>query len=391
MLKERIENLKKEFKKRFSSNDKIRIFSAPGRVNIIGEHTDYNGGLVLPVAIDRNILAAGRESADRMLNLASINFPKEVSCSLDNIKYKKEDDWANYPKGVAWAIENEGIKLRGADIIFHGNIPLESGLSSSAAIEIVSMLTLLGLSDKKLHKKKMALLARKAENEFVGVSCGIMDQFIITFGKKNHALLLDCKSLSYKLIPFVSENTVIIIGNTNVKRGLANSEYNKRVKETSEGLKVLKEYIGREDIEVLSDVRLEEFNQYKEKLPHPVDKRCEHVLNENKRVRKALNFLKDGDLDNLGKLLISSHNSLKELYEVSSHELDIMVEEALKISGVYGARMTGAGFGGCIIAIADESVKTEFIKKVGKVYEKKTGIKGDFYVCNIENGAREIL
>jgi galactokinase len=391
MLKERIENLKKEFKNRFSSNGKIRIFSAPGRVNIIGEHTDYNGGLVLPVAIDRNILAAGREREDRMLNLSSINFPKEVLCSLDNIKYKKEDGWANYPKGVAWAVENEGIRLRGADIIFEGNIPLDSGLSSSAAIEIVSMLTLLGLSNEKLGDKKMVLLARKAENKFVGVSCGIMDQFISLMGKKNHALLLDCKNLFYKHIPFFSNGIVIIVGNTNVKRGLTNSEYNKRVRETGEGFRILKEHIGREDIEFLSDVRLEEFNKYKEKLPHPVDKRCEHVLNENERVKKAVNFLKDGNLGNLGKLLISSHNSLKELYEVSSHELDIMVEEALKIDGVYGARMTGAGFGGCIIAIIDESVKTELIEKVGKAYKNGTGIKGDFYVCKVENGAREIL
>ncbi|MBA7640847.1 Galactokinase [subsurface metagenome] len=391
MFKERIENLKREFKKRFKHENNIHIFSAPGRVNIIGEHTDYNGGLVLPVAIDRNILAIGRVREDRILNLASINFPKEVSCSLDDIKFKKGDDWANYPKGVAWALENEGIILRGADIIFEGNIPLASGLSSSASIEIVSIITLLRLSDEKLPKKKMALLSRKAENEFVGVSCGIMDQFIITIGKKNHALLLDCKTLDYKLIPFISNSAVIIVGNTNVKRDLANSEYNKRVRETSEGLKILKENIGREDIEFLSDVELEEFNQYKEKLSHPVDKRCEHVLNENERVRKAVNFLEEGDLDNMGKLLISSHNSLKELYEVSSRELDIMVEEALKIEGVYGARMTGAGFGGCIIAIANESVKIEFIEKVGEAYEKKTGIEGDFYVCKVENGAGEIL
>lgn len=240
--------------------------------------------------------------------------------TLDEIQYQKEDGWANYPKGVAWAIEKEGIRLNGADVIFEGNIPLDSGLSSSTAIEIVSMLTFLKLSDKDIPKKKIALLCRKAENEFVRVSCGIMDQFIITFGKKNHALLLDCKSLDYKLVPFKTKGTVLIVGNTMVKRDLANSEYNKRVVETSEGLKILKENIGREDIEFLSDVKLEEFNQYKEKLSHPVDKRCEHVLNENGRVRKAVNFLEEGDLENLGKLLISSHNSLKELYEVSSRE-----------------------------------------------------------------------
>ncbi|MCK4528088.1 galactokinase [candidate division WOR-3 bacterium] len=390
MIKKRVENLKEEFRKRFGDKNQIRIFNAPGRINLIGEHTDYNGGLVLPAAIDKSILAIGRAREDRILNLKSMNFEKEISISLDEIKYRKEDGWTNYPKGVAWVLEREGLQLKGADVIFEGNIPVESGLSSSAAIEVVSMLTFLNLSNKNLPPEKIALLSRKAENEFVGVSCGIMDQFIITFGKKNHALLIDCKILDYKLVPFRNEGSVLIVGNTRVKRGLTNSEYNKRVEECTEGLEILKNNICRRDIECLGDITIEEFNQYKKKLHSPIEKRCEHVINENERVKQAVDCLGKGDLENLGNLLNDSHYSLRDLYEVSCKELDVMVEAALKIKGVLGARMTGAGFGGCMIALVDEKSKEEFVEKVGKEYERKIGIKCEFYICKVENGAQEI-
>lgn len=390
MIQKRIENLKEEFCESYGSSDNIRVFNAPGRVNIIGEHTDYNGGLVLPVAIDKSILAVARVREDRILNLKSMNFSKEVSASLDDIQYRKEDDWANYPKGVALVLEKEGLKLKGADIIFEGEIPIGSGLSSSAAIEVVSMITLLKLSNKKLPPKRIPLLCRKAENEFVGVNCGIMDQFIVTFGKKNHALILDCKTLDYKLVPFQSKGIVLIVGNTKVKRGLANSEYNKRVKECAEGVKILKEYINREEIDFLSDITKEEFSRYRDKIPSPIDKRCEHVINENERVRQAVDCLEKGDLENLGKLLNTSHYSLRDLYEVSCRELDVMVESSLKIKGVYGARMTGAGFGGCIIALVEEKAKEEFVKRVGRDYQRKLGIKPDFYTCQVGDGAKEI-
>ncbi len=390
MLERRIVNLREEFKKSFGDRNHIRIFNAPGRVNIIGEHTDYNGGLVLPVAINRSILAIGRVRDDRILNLKTMNYKKEVSCSLDEIQYREEDKWANYPKGVAWVLEKRGLRLKGADVIFEGNIPVESGLSSSAAIEVVSMITFLKFSNQNLPQKEIALLSRKAENEFIGVSCGIMDQFIATFGKRNHALFIDCKTLDYKLVPFRNRKTVLIVGNTKVRRGLANSEYNKRVKETSEGLEILKDNIDREDIEILSDISLDEFNKCREKLPSPIDKRCEHVIAENERVKQAVECLEKGNLEKLGQLLNASHYSLKDLYEVSCKELDVMVEAAIKIKGVWGARMTGAGFGGCIIALVNERTKEEFVEKVGREYQRKIGKTCEFYICKVENGAREI-
>lgn len=337
-----------------------------------------------------SILSVARKRKDRKLNLKSMNFPKDVSISLDKIEYNEDDDWANYPKGVAWVLEREGFRLNGADIIFEGNIPLEAGLSSSAAIEVVSMITLLTLASKEIPKEDIIQLSRKAENEFVGVSCGIMDQFIITLGKKDHALFLDCKTLDYKLIPIDWEDSVLIIGNTKVKRGLAESKYNERVDECFKGVKILKGKIGREEIEFLSDVKLDEFYRYKEELTSPIDKRCEHVILENERVRKAVDCLKEGDTEGLGNLLNNSHCSLRDLYEVSCKELEIIREETLKIDGVWGARMTGAGFGGCIIILAYKKDREKIINQVGEKYQKKFGIEPEFYVCEIEDGATEI-
>jgi galactokinase len=263
-------------------------------------------------------------------------------------------------------------------------------LSSSAAIEVVSMITLLTLSGKEIPKKDIIQLSRKAENEFVGVSCGIMDQFIITLGEKDHALFLYCKTLDYKLIPIDWEDSILIIGNTKVNRGLAESKYNQRVNECIKGLKILKNKIDREEIEYLSDIKKNEFYRYKKELPSPVDKRCEHVILENERVRKAVDCLKGGDIEGLGKLLNDSHNSLRDLYEVSCKELEIIRDEALKVEGVWGARMTGAGFGGCIIILADEESKNDIINKVRENYERKAEIEPEFYICEIEGGAHEI-
>jgi galactokinase len=390
-LEMRVENLKREFKKTFGNTKGIQIFNAPGRVNIIGEHTDYNGGYVLPIAINLSLLAAAKKVKDRKIYLKSKNFSRKFVASLGKLKYDEKKDWANYPLSVAWILEKEGIELCGAGIVFEGNIPVASGLSSSAAIEVLTMKVLLELSEKNIEKEKIPILCRKAENEFIGVKSGIMDQFIITFGKKNNALFLDCDTLAYRLIPFHNiKDKVIIIGNTKIKRALAKSAYNTRLSECNEGLKILKKYIKRENVKNLSGIKKEEFEKYKNNLPKVLARRCEHVIYENERVKEAIEALERGNMEKLGKLMVESHNSLKELYEVSSKELDIMVEAFLELDGVYGARMTGAGFGGCAIALVEEKSQEEAIKRVSKEYNEKSGIKAEFYICRISDGVQKL-
>jgi galactokinase len=390
-LETRVEKLKREFKETFSNTKHIKVFNAPGRVNIIGEHTDYNGGYVLPVAINLSLLAVANKREDSRLYLKSLNFPQKFVASLDNLRYREKINWANYPLSVAWVLQEEGIQLSGANIVYEGNIPLGSGLSSSAAIEVLTMKCLLELSGNDIKEERIPILCRKAENEFIGVKSGLMDQYVITFGKKNNALFLNCKTLEHKLIPFHNiKDTVIIIGNTKVKRGLAKSAYNERVAECNEGLKILKGFIKRENIENLSDIRREEFKKYKKHLSPVIAKRCEHVIFENERVKQAVDSLEKGDMYKLGRLLVESHNSLKELYEVSCRELDVMVNAYLNSYGVYGARMTGAGFGGCVIALVEQDSQAEIITRVSKEYKEETGISGEFYVCRISDGIRKL-
>jgi galactokinase len=390
-LETRVGKLKREFKKTFGDTKEIQIFNAPGRVNIIGEHTDYNGGYVLPVAINLSLLAAAKKRNDRKIYLKSKNFKKKVVASLDELKYEEKKDWANYPLSVAWALEKEGVGLSGANIFFEGNIPVASGLSSSAAIEVLVAKVLLDLSGQKIEDKRIPTICKKAENEYIGVKSGIMDQYIITFGKKNHALFLNCKTLEHRLIPcYDTKDTAIIIGNTKIKRALAKSAYNKRVAECNEGLKILKEHISRKSISSLSNINREEFEKHRNNLPEIIAKRCEHVIYENERVKQAVDSLEEGNLDKLGKLMGQSHKSLKELYEVSCEELDVMVEAFLKSDGVYGARMTGAGFGGCAIAWVKQKSQDEIIKKASVEYVKKTGIKGEFYISRISDGVRKL-
>jgi galactokinase len=390
-LETRVESLKREFKKTFGSTKGLQVFNAPGRVNIIGEHTDYNGGYVLPIAINLSILAAAKKTKDRKIYLKSKNFSRKFVASLDKLKYDKKRDWANYPLSIAWVLREEGIDLCGAGIVFEGNIPVASGLSSSAAIEVLTMRVLLELSGETIEKGKIPVLCRKAENDFIGVKSGIMDQFIITFGKKSNALFLNCDTLAYRLIPFHNiKDKVIIIGNTKVKRALAKSAYNIRLAECNEGFKKLKEFIKRENVKNLSDIKKEEFEKYKKNLPRVIRRRCEHVIYENERVKQAVESLEKGNMDKLGKLMTESHNSLKELYEVSSRELDAMVDIFLKSDGVYGARMTGAGFGGCAIALVEQKSQEEIIKNASKEYKERTGVRGEFYICRVSDGVQKL-
>ena len=390
-LQTRVDALKKEHQKLFGDNRTVRIFNASGRINIIGEHTDYNGGYVLPAAIDITILAAATKRDDRQIHCMSQNFPDTITADLDGLVFNDQRGWANFPLSCAWVLDKHGIRLPGADIVFQGDIPLGSGLSSSAAIEVLMMKILLDLADHHLDETLIPVYCREAENGFIGVKSGIMDQFVITFGKEGHALFLNCTNLEYRLIPFCNASgTAIIVGNTKVKRELATSAYNQRVEECAEGVRLLREKIGRSDIPSLSSVSGEEFNRCRGFLPGVIARRCEHVIYENERVLKAVDALEKVDLNTLGKLLMASHTSLKELYEVSCTELDSMVEAFMQSSAVYGARMTGAGFGGSAIALAKADGAAEVIENARKRYRERTGIEGEFYLCRIADGVREV-
>jgi galactokinase len=390
-LETRINKLKEDFKNVFAETKGLVAFNSPGRINIIGEHTDYNGGYVLPIAINLSIIAVASKRNDRKIYLKSQNFSKKVAASIDGLKYHEKREWANYPLSIAWVLEKKGIKLSGANVVFEGNIPLASGLSSSAAIEVLMVKILLSLSENNIEEKQIPILCKEAENDFIGVKSGIMDQFVITFGKENNAILLNCETLEHRLIPFYKgKNMAIIIGNTKVKRELVKSAYNERVKECNKGLEILRKHIKRPNISNLSNITKQEFEEYREKLPSIIEKRCEHVISENRRVKYAADALETGDLVTLGELLIKSHNSLRELYEVSCNELDIMVDSFLISDNVYGARMTGAGFGGSVIALTKDEGKEEVITKASREYKERTGIRGEFYVCRISDGVKKI-
>jgi galactokinase len=390
-LKARIDSLTKEHKSLFGDTGPVQVFIAPGRINIIGEHTDYNGGYVLPAAIDISIIAAVTPRKDREIHLKSRNFSEKVVAPIDGLAFDKNRDWGNFPLSIVWVLEKHGIRLPGANIAFQGDVPLGSGLSSSAAIEVLMMKIMLALSGKTIEKKLIPVYCREAENGFIGVKSGIMDQFIITFGKENNALFLNCENLEHRLIPFSKgDTTAIIVGNTKVKRELAKSAYNQRVEECAEGVKLLKKLSGRNDITSLSNLTREEFDRYSSSLPDLIARRCKHVIYENDRVLKATEALEKGDLATLGTLLLASHASLRDLYEVSCKELDTIVEAFMQAGDVYGARMTGAGFGGSAIALAKAESAEKVISYAKKIYEEKTGIKGEFYICRIADGADAI-
>jgi galactokinase len=368
----------------------IKIIKAPGRINLIGEHTDYNEGYVMPVAIDREIFLVAEKREDDKFILSSLNFPKEiVEFSLKNIKKDREVFWGNYPKGVIKEITKKYKNIKGMQGVYFSNIPIGAGLSSSAAIEIVTAFTISNLNLLKIPPLELIKISQSAENNFVGVKCGIMDQFISCLGKENNALLIDCRTHQYEYVPFVFKDIKIVVCNTKVKRELSSSEYNVRRKQCEEATRILRKYLKA--VKALRDVKIEDFEKYKDKLPHLIRKRAKHVIYENERVLKAKKFLEEKNLKEFGKLLYESHNSLKEDYEVSSDELDLMVEIAKNTKGVLGARMTGAGFGGCTINLVKERNIKEFIEIVNREYQRKTKIQPEIYVCNITGGVRQIF
>ncbi|MEW6455689.1 MAG: galactokinase [Acidobacteriota bacterium] len=387
MLKERIGKTINKFREIYGDSN-IRVVCAPGRVNLIGEHTDYNDGFVFPVAIDRNILMAFSEREDNFIYLHSLNFNQQSIFSLDDISFEENARWSNYTRGVTHFLKKEGYKLKGMNALIEGNIPIGSGLSSSAALEVASALAFKTINNLEIENTKMALLCQRAENEFVGMKCGIMDQFISILGKKDNALFLDCRNLNYELITLNLKSKKFIIVNTKVKRGLVDSEYNIRRRECEEGVKILKNFIP--EIKALRDVTSENFEKYKDNLPENVKKRCKHVIYENERVLDSIEALKVNDFKKFGKYMYESHLSLKENYEVSCKELDLIVKTAMNTKGGYGSRMTGAGFGGCTVSLLDISSEEEFIEKISNEYKAKFGLFPEIIPVSIEDGAKLI-
>jgi galactokinase len=380
-----------KFEEVFGKEGEYHAYFSPGRVNLIGEHTDYNGGHVFPCALTIGTYAVARKRNDRKLRFYSMNFKDLgiIEAQLEELINKKEDDWANYPKGVIWAMQIKGYDIPyGMDILYWGNIPNASGLSSSASLEVLTGFVLRHLFGLNMNNIEIALLSQYAENNFIGVNCGIMDQFAIAMGKKNHAIFLDTSDLTYEYAPLELGDAKIVIMNTNKKRGLGDSKYNERRSECETALGDLQKVIP---IKTLGALTEEEFEANKAAIKNPVHlQRAKHAVYENQRTIKAATALKNKDLIQFGQLMIASHDSLKYDYEVTGIELDTMVEAALKQEGVIGARMTGAGFGGCAVSIVKEEAVKAFIDHVGREYKDKIGYEADFYVVEVGNGP-EIL
>lgn len=371
-----------------NGENEIRSYHSPGRVNLIGEHTDYNGGYVFPCALSFGTYAVARKRNDSIMKFASTNFDLKVEVDLNDNKYVKEHDWTNYTKGVVDQFVKNGSNISGFEVMFSGNIPNGAGLSSSASLELAMSVVLNDLFDLNYSMIDMVKLSQKAENEFVGLNCGIMDQFAVGMGKKDNAMFLNCRNLEYEYAPVVLNGAKIVIANSHKRRGLADSKYNERRSECEKAVEDLKKVMN---IECLADVSVEEFEKNKLTIENEIcRKRAEHVVYEDDRTLKAVKMLQEGKIDEFGKLMNASHDSLRDLYEVTGLELDTLVEEARKIEGTIGSRMTGAGFGGCTVSIVKDDYIDKFIDEIGKNYKAKTGLTAEFYVAEIGDGAKRI-
>ncbi len=381
------EELIKRFEEKFGPGERVRVFFSPGRVNLIGEHTDYNGGHVFPAALSFGTYVAVRKRTDGLLKFASLNMPGQVVCKVNALTYETEDNWANYPKGMIQILKAEGLPVGGAEFLFYGNIPNGAGLSSSASIEVATAIAMRGLYGGGAANRDLAVLAQKAENEFVGVNCGIMDQFAVAMGKKDHAIFLDCESLAFQWVPIQLDRYALVIANTNKKRGLADSAYNERRKSCEEALRRVRKHRSLSSWGAMTEAEFEEAVEW---IQDPVlIRRARHAVSENQRTKKAVKALEAGDLHAFGQLMNASHRSLRDDYEVTGKELDALVEAAWKQPGVLGSRMTGAGFGGCTVSLVERDRLDAFIKNVEEEYTAKTGLKPDFYLAEIADGAKE--
>lgn len=381
----------KKFEELYGDVQGVNVYFAPGRVNLIGEHTDYNGGHVFPCALTIGTYAAARKRDDRKLNFYSMNFESMgvIESSLDDLTPSKEADWTNYPKGVMWAFAGRGMEMDcGLDIVLNGNIPNGSGLSSSASLEVLTGYLLKDLYGFDVTNVDLAKIGQYSENNFNGMNCGIMDQFASAMGKKDHAIFLDTADLSYEYAPLVLDGAKIIVTNSNVKHSLVNSAYNERRSECEKALEELQTVV---DIKGLGDLSEEQYEANKSAIKDEVRvRRAKHAVYENQRTIRAVEALKNNDLKLFGELMNASHVSLRDDYEVSCEEIDVLVDEAWKIEGVIGSRITGGGFGGCTVSIVrDEAVDT-FKEKVGAAYKERVGKTADFYVVEIGDGPSKI-
>lgn len=362
----------------------IGILRAPGRVNLIGEHTDYNDGFVMPAALGFSTYVAAGPRDDRTINAFSLDFDEVASIALDDPGSGPTCHWSDYVRGVAAVVLKTGRALRGANLVIKSQVPVGAGLSSSAAIEVSTAFALLAVAGLSLDRREIALLCQRAEHEYAGTKCGIMDQFISCFGQANHAVLLDCRSLSYELLE-VSGDVRIIVCNTMVKHELAGGEYNERRADCEEGVRFLKTKFP--DISALRDMDINQLTQFVAGMPERVYHRCRHVVTENARTLAAAQALRRRDLGVFGRLMVDSHQSLRDDYEVSCRELDLMVELALKQPGVFGARMTGGGFGGCTVNLVRAELVDTFKAEMYREYENATGLSPAIYVCTAADGA----
>lgn len=384
-----LSHLTDEFFRKYGNrtNDPV-IFFSPGRVNLIGEHTDYNNGFVFPCALNYGTYLLVRKRNDNQLLLNTLNFEFSDSMSINNIRKNESGEWVNYPLGVITEFIHRDIRLGGMEMLFYGDIPNGAGLSSSASIEMVTAYAVNVLFGAGIPVLELVKLSQHAENTFVGMNCGIMDQFAVGLGEKDKGIFLNCETLNYDAVPIELDEYQLIITNTNKRRGLTDSKYNERRAECEKAV----EYINKKiSISNLSHLSINDLHLLDEYIPDKtIRKRARHVITENNRVLQAVKALSLGDINQFGKLMNESHDSLKDDYEVTGKELDALAYEARKISGTVGSRMTGAGFGGCTVSIVEKNHVDIFIEKLDKAYTSTTGLKADFYKPSIEGGVRQL-
>jgi len=372
-----------------TSENEIHLYFSPGRVNLIGEHTDYNGGYVFPCALTFGTYLVVRKNMQRLVRFATTNFDHRSEVKLDEPFEKEGKSWINYPVGVLNELRKKAKEIEGVDLLYSGDIPNGAGLSSSASIEMVTAFAMNEIFGFGFDRMELVKISQNAENKFVGVNCGIMDQFASGMGAADHALFLNCDTLDYERVPLKLEGMKIIIANTNKRRGLADSKYNERRSQCESAVEALR---SEKKIKHLSDLNLDEFNALSHLISDETEKRrARHVITENNRTLTAIEALNQGDVESFGRLMNQSHDSLRDDYEVTGKELDTLVEEAQKIEGTIGSRMTGAGFGGCTVSIVKEEQVETFIREVGKGYNERTGLKADFYVAEIGDGSKQIV
>ncbi|MBO5737290.1 MAG: galactokinase [Clostridia bacterium] len=377
-----MENLKRSFREKFESHAEF-VFSAAGRVNLIGEHIDYCGGQVLPAALSLNCRVAVRKNGTNLMRIAATTIDARLEIDLTKTDAYKNLAWGNYQAGVAHELKNAGYNLVGCDILYDCTVPFGSGLSSSAAIEVVTAYTLAKLGGNKIDKAELAVLSQKAENNYCGVNCGIMDQFASANGKKDHAVLLDCATLAYEHIPLDLQDCVLVLANCNKPHNLRESKYNERREEVEKALQILQAKVQADNLSQVSTATVE---KYRDLLGDTIYRRAKHVTSESERVKKSVKALQKGDLIAFGQLMYQSHYSLKYDYEVTGKELDTLVEGAETQKGCIGSRMTGAGFGGCTVSLVKKDCVDAFIKNVGNYYKAVIGYSASFYVAEIADG-----